>query len=517
MLYLEPPTDSDDFWPSLVASVLAWVAAARFEGKDVIRLCLTNGESNARRYLPACRNLISCPRENVADDLVKTMNSELGNKVQAPDVRRLLIAQFGDYGEAEYRFARGGEETYYGQRYTVEFVASLVRTGYQVMVISLEKDTARQRLSSGVESVGIQLYPGRLRLPRTRALIRIASQWRPSHLLLHSPILELLNWARAHRVKTLPLLADSFQSSRFRDLLRYRRLATALNDSVIPWVANHGSNACTDLVRIGVNPEKILPFDLPAFDSPSKWTAKRSPQDPSRVTLTYVGQITASKGVGDLINAVGLANRAGERYELVLAGRGDVETFRTMAYDLGIGDHVHFLGLVPRPRALEAMNAGDVVVVPSRHEYPEGMPHTIYEGLVSRSPIVVSDHPMFVDRVIDRQNGLIFRASNPHSLYETVHRLVHDKLLYEKLSEHADLASQTFHGPLKWDHLISRWLSDNPDDKAWLAQFAIMGSSTSFGSKCPKFNAEETILRKSSRLKRSSLRTIGTAQSLFRR
>jgi hypothetical protein len=95
--------------------------------------------------------------------------------------------------------------------------------------------------------------------------------------------------------------------------------------------------------------------------------------------------------------------------------------------------------------------------------------------LVSRSPVVVSDHPMFDGRIVPRQNGMIFRAADPHSLYRTIHDLVHDQVLYEQLSRDADLNARNFHGPLKWDQVISRWLSGTADDDAWLGQYALSG------------------------------------------
>ena len=39
--------------------------------------------------------------------------------------KRLAFGQAGDYAEAFDRFAAGGRETYYAQRYTVDFVGRL--------------------------------------------------------------------------------------------------------------------------------------------------------------------------------------------------------------------------------------------------------------------------------------------------------------------------------------------------------------------------------------------------------
>jgi glycosyltransferase involved in cell wall biosynthesis len=182
-----------------------------------------------------------------------------------------------------------------------------------------------------------------------------------------------------------------------------------------------------------------------------------------------------SKGVGDLIDAIAIAHAKGESYRAVLVGRGsDLEKMQAKVHKLGVGDSINFAGLVARSRVIELMHAGEIVVVPSRHEYPEGIPHTIYEGLLSRSPLVVSDHPMFGARIEHGRSGVLFKASNPQSLYETVHDLVNNADLYERLSRDGDHLARNFHGPLKWDQVVTRWLNGSAADDAWLRQYALL-------------------------------------------
>ena len=353
-----------------------------------------------------------------------------------------------------------------------------------------------------MESVGIRLYPGRFRATRTKLLLRMAAQWKPTHLVLHSPITELIRWAVSNRIETLPMFADSFRAPGIRNRFRNRRLSAALSDSRIKWGVISMDRTLVRICAIGVDSCKLLPFDWPSFDSPSKWAAKKSPAKPNSITVTYVGQVIAQKGVGDLIEAIAIAKKKGEHYQANLVGRGEIESFRSYAHRRGVADLVSFLGPVSRPRVLELMNAGEVVVVPSRHEYPEGMPQTIYEGLVSRSPVVVSDHPMFQGRIVRRQNGMIFSAANPHSLYQTVHDLVQDSALYERLSRDADLNARNFHGPLKWDQVIGRWLSGTLEDDVWLRQYAVSRaksettSSLSFDTDEPRVAIEESVQSK---------------------
>lgn len=386
---------------------------------------------------------------------------------------KLLVVQVGNYAEAEHRFAHGGDENYYGQRYTVGYVAGLVQAGHRIRVIALGEDARLEHLPSGVESVGLRLFGGRFRRPRTRELIGMADSWQPTHLLVQVPSACILRWGTAHRVEMLPMLFDSFRGRGIRPRFRYRRLAAALNDPAIRWVGNHGPDAAADLVRIGVDNRKVLPFDLPSFVSPSNAPRKKAPVDPGHVRLTYVGQVTVAKGVRELIEAVGLAKMEGEHYSATITGTGELSTFQRLADKLGVKDRIDFTGRVSHGRALEMMREGDVVVVPSRHEYPEGIPFTVYEGLASRSPVVVSDHPMFRSRISHRKNGMVFRASSPESLYQTIHELVWDSQLYERLSADADEICRNFLGPLKWDQLITRWLSAKEGDDAWLQQFAL--------------------------------------------
>ena len=238
-------------------------------------------------------------------------------------------------------------------------------------------------------------------------------------------------------------------------------------------MVNHGANAAADLVRIGVDPRKVLPFDWPELLSPSRLSPKKAPSDPSSVRLTYIGQITAAKGVGDLIASLAIAKSKTMCYQAKIAGAGDVEKFRKMAHRLGVEPQIEFAGKVSHDQVLRLMNDGDAVIVPSRPEYPEGIPQTIYEGLASRSPVVVSDHPMFRGRIVHRKSGMVFRAADSGSLFDSIHELVSDKALYERLSHDAVDICRRFHGPLKWDQVITRWLSATPEDDRWLRRFAL--------------------------------------------
>jgi glycosyltransferase involved in cell wall biosynthesis len=386
--------------------------------------------------------------------------------------KRLLFIQFGNYAEAAKRFASGGSEYYYAQRYTVDFVGKLVQTGWKAAVICVSENLPNETTATGVETFGLQLYRKNAR-PVFKELIALASDWRPTHLVLTSPLSPVLEWALKSKLNTLPLFADSFRAKGLRRRLSYWRLAHGLKNPKIRWVVNHGMNASEDLKRIGIPPDKILPFDWPTLIGPDTHSPKNEPAGADGAKIIFVGHMSENKGAGDCIRALGLLKAQGLTLQLTFVGGGDVSEFSTLAQTAGVRQQVDFKGLVPHERILELMNNHDVVVVPSRHEYPEGLPMTLYEGLCSRSPVVASDHPMFRGRIVNEESGMVFSAADPSSLAARLRQLLSNAALYRKISENAGKAAVTLFGPLKWDQILTRWLAGAPEDHAWLAQWTL--------------------------------------------
>jgi glycosyltransferase involved in cell wall biosynthesis len=379
-------------------------------------------------------------------------------------VSRLVMVQFGDFAAAERRLTEGGHEDYYAQRYTVEYVKGLARRGVEVFVIYAGKDVRLERLPSGVASMGIEIYPGQGR-PRVGRLLDAISAWRPTHIVLATPLAPAIWWAVRNGVRVLPLFADSFGATDPKSRIRHFYLAATLNHPDVRWVVNHGVNAARDLVRIGVPKQKVLAFDWPAVVRPQDFAPKTAPESAESTRMLFVGQLLELKGIGDCIAALRFLS---PNHRLTVVGKGDQSPFERLARELGLADRITFLGAVPHPEVLRLMHAHDVVVVPSRHQYPEGLPMTIYEGLCSRTPIVVSDHPMFRSKIVDGQNGVMFSAGDPEGLARAVLRLVNDRALYERLSLEAESTGNAFFSAPKWHEIIDHWLTGSSEDEAWL-------------------------------------------------
>jgi glycosyltransferase involved in cell wall biosynthesis len=134
----------------------------------------------------------------------------------------------------------------------------------------------------------------------------------------------------------------------------------------------------------------------------------------------------------------------------------------------GLGDRVRFLGRVPLGMVGTHMRACDIVVVPSRHAYPEGMPNVIFEALAARTPLVVSDHPSFQGRLIDGESAAVFRAGEPQSLAAAITSLATDGALYARLSRNAAAALRGLYVGASWYTLVRQFLDDPVNRSGWV-------------------------------------------------
>jgi glycosyltransferase involved in cell wall biosynthesis len=387
-------------------------------------------------------------------------------------MNHLVVVQYGDYAEGYERLRSGGRENYYAQRYTVEYFSSLASRLGRITIVTFSGDRPRTVLANGVHTVGLELYP-RGRKPRYKELVDLIAALHPDGLVVISPILPLLRWTRDRNVATLPMFMDSFRSRRLKARFDNWRIGRLLGQIHFPWVANHGTSAAEDLVRIGVPAEKTLAFDWPAVDDPAKRRAKQL--DLSRpFRLVYVGQISTIKGVWDLINAVDQLNsRYPQKYTLSIFGKDQGEDLASRAASLTHADSIHFMGLIPHDAVIDAMHEYDAVVVSSRHEYPEGIPMTIFESFCSRAPLIASDHPMFERKLIDGSNCIKFKAGSIADLSRKIQMLSTDPDTYRKLSDATMQAADNHLLPLKYHMLLDEWMRDPTTSNGHLAKHSL--------------------------------------------
>jgi glycosyltransferase involved in cell wall biosynthesis len=112
---------------------------------------------------------------------------------------------------------------------------------------------------------------------------------------------------------------------------------------------------------------------------------------------------------------------------------------KDLGAQLSVSDLLSFPGVVENTKVFNMMAGADLVVVPSRPEFPEGTPLAMFGAIASRTPIVCSNHPMFQKLMVDGHNASGFRAGDYRDLGGAMKRVLSDPVLYAALSANAPL------------------------------------------------------------------------------
>jgi glycosyltransferase involved in cell wall biosynthesis len=150
-----------------------------------------------------------------------------------------------------------------------------------------------------------------------------------------------------------------------------------------------------------------------------------------RKIVACVSRLAPEKGVDVLIRAMALVGRDAL---LVLAGDGpDLDACRALAFALGLGDHVRFLGL--RDDVERVYVAADVVVMPSLWDEAFGL--VVVEAMASARPVVVTASGAMPEIVVHGQGGLVVPKRDEVAMAGAIGRLLDDDALRARMGQAA--------------------------------------------------------------------------------
>lgn len=377
--------------------------------------------------------------------------------------KSILFVQHGDYAEAYQRFAEGGAETYRNQKASVDFVASLASEA-RVTTFTFGAHQDRVELAPQLWTSG-----GSREALDAQRISGLFDETEATHLVLRTPHVDLLREAARRNIPVLPIFADIFISTGLRGRYQNWKLRRTLQHCMAPCFSNHSLNASRSLVEaLGLPPQRIVPWDWSKV--PLAGEAKSGVGDPDRPTAFFAGTLSEDKGVGDCLDAIAMLRANKITLSMSFAGPGSIHKWQARAERLGITDQVKFLGMISNAQVRTEMRRHDFVVVPSRHAYQEGLPNTIYEGLASRSALVISDHPAFVGRLKPDVECLIFPEKNSTALAACLMRAASDTDLYRQLSENSASAHDRLYVGMEWTALVNAFLNDPYDRTGWVAK-----------------------------------------------
>lgn len=160
----------------------------------------------------------------------------------------------------------------------------------------------------------------------------------------------------------------------------------------------------------------------------------RSPRDDGQIRLLHVGRGVRTKGLRDVVRAIGLLKDRRELH-LTSAGSGEeIEICRAEAARLGIADRCDFRGAIPREEVERLYAQSDIFAFPSWRE-PAG--NVLYEAMRWGLPVISAARGGPDGIVEEGVTGLKCPVSTPEALArdvaEAIERLVDDPDLRARL------------------------------------------------------------------------------------
>jgi glycosyltransferase involved in cell wall biosynthesis len=154
---------------------------------------------------------------------------------------------------------------------------------------------------------------------------------------------------------------------------------------------------------------------------PGEPSAGRRQEQPGRpLQLGYVGQLTPTKGILELVRQMG--NWQSGQCELLVAGKG------AAAYEAMLRaeapKNVRFLGFVDPDEVYRAI---DLLVVPSLWEEPLGT--TVLEAYMQGVPVIASRRGGLPEMVDEGRTGLLYEPLEPAGLRQAVEVFLRNRLI----------------------------------------------------------------------------------------
>jgi glycosyltransferase involved in cell wall biosynthesis len=152
------------------------------------------------------------------------------------------------------------------------------------------------------------------------------------------------------------------------------------------------------------------------------------------LVAVFVGSEWERKGLGTVLQALGLA----PEWELVVAGGGDESGYQALADEIGVGEAVHWMGVVSDVQIVFQM--ADAMVLPSSYET---FSLVTFEAAASGLAVLATPVNGVRELIVNGQNGFLI-TQDPEAIAVRLRTLAADPALRARLGRAARLSALTF-------------------------------------------------------------------------
>ena len=150
--------------------------------------------------------------------------------------------------------------------------------------------------------------------------------------------------------------------------------------------------------------------------------------------LLFLGDLSARKGVPELLHAFASPKMKLRHWRATLAGGGSIDEFRNLAEDLGILDRVSFPGWLDQVGVTALCVDADVLVLPS---HAEGLAMSVLEGLSHGLAVVTTPVGAHSEVIEPDVSGILVPPGDVAALADALVSVIDDESLRHRLASGA--------------------------------------------------------------------------------
>jgi len=158
----------------------------------------------------------------------------------------------------------------------------------------------------------------------------------------------------------------------------------------------------------------------------------RNPSHGGRLRILSLAQLCERKGTGDIVHALSKLKHRELDIEVVLAGGGEIDKYKTLACELGVSDMLVVTGWIDRADVERQLSMADILILPSDNE---GLPMAIIEALSLKLPVIATPVGAIPEVLEDERDCKMIPPHDPLALANAIATLAADRSLMAVLGE----------------------------------------------------------------------------------
>ncbi len=192
----------------------------------------------------------------------------------------------------------------------------------------------------------------------------------------------------------------------------------------------------------------VVPYGCPE-PTPAQPTRNKEPKpkNPEPLKLLFVGTLSQSKGLADLLDAI---LPLGDRVQLTLAGSAVVPGLPHLkAQTANLKSPVRFLGQLPHADLLAELPKHDLLVLPTLYE---GLSLSLLEAMSQGLPVLSTTHCGLMGLIENNRHACLVPPAAPETLHAQILHLI----------EHPERRAEIAHAGCDWasKHSWTRYRQD---------------------------------------------------------